>query len=83
MHTGLYCLRVVMPPAIEVKPGKVKAVQGDHRKLKWVPDQGLEVTEALGLWVQPGSLRARMLTTLMLSGDVDHAVAAEVEKLRP
>ena len=83
MHTGLYCLRVVMPPAIEVKPKKVKAVQGDHRKLEWVPDQGLEVTEALGLWVEPGSLRARMLTTLMLSGDVDHAVAAEVEKLRP
>ena len=67
-----------MPPAIQTSWGKVRAVQGDPKKIRWEPENGDAATETLGLWLQPGSHRARLMTMHLLCGDVEQAVIIEI-----
>ena len=72
-----------MPPAIQTSWGKVRAVQGDPKKIRWEPENGDAVTETLGLWLQPGSHRARLMTMHLLCEDVEQAVITEITRLKP
>ena len=79
----LILYRITMPPAIQTSWGKVRAVQGDPKKIRWEPENGDAATETLGLWLQPGSHRARLMTMHLLCGDVEQAVITEITRLKP
>ena len=72
-----------MPPAIHTSWGEVRAVQGDPKKIRWELENGDAATETLGLWLQLGSHRARLMTMHLLCGDVEQAVISEITKLKP
>ena len=56
---------------------------GTLTKLRWLPSHGDPVEEPVGLWVQPDSVRARIMTMCILAGSIDNIVSDEVLKLRP
>ena len=56
---------------------------GTPTKLRWLPTHGDPVEEPVGLWVQPDSVRARIMTMCILAGSIDNTVLDEVLKLRP
>ena len=56
---------------------------GTPTKLRWLPSHGDPVEEPLGLWVQPDSVRARIMTMCILAGSIDNVVSNEVLKLCP
>ena len=56
---------------------------GTPTKLRWLPTHGDPVEEPVGPWVQPDSVRARIVTMCMLAGSVDNTMLDEVLKLRP
>ena len=56
---------------------------GTPTKLRWLPSHGDPVEEPVGLWVQPDSVRARIMTMCILAGSIDNTVLDEVLKLRP
>ena len=72
-----------MPPAIQTSWGKVRAVQGDPKKIRWELENGDAATETLGLWLQLGSHRARLMTMHLLCGDVEQVVITEITRLKP
>ena len=56
---------------------------GTPTKLRWLSTHGDPVEELVGLWVQPDSVRARVMTMCILAGSIDNTVLDEVLKLRP
>ena len=56
---------------------------GTPTKLRRLPTHGDPVEEPVGLWVQPDSVRARIMTMCILAGSIDNTVLDEVLKLRP
>ena len=56
---------------------------GTPTKIRWLPSHGDPVKEPVGLWVQPDSVRARIMTMCILAGSIDNPVLDEVLKLRP
>ena len=56
---------------------------GTPTKLRWLPSHGDPVEEPVGLWVQPDSVTARIMTMCILAGSIDNTVLDEVLKLRP
>ena len=56
---------------------------GALTKLRWLPSHGDPVEEPVGLWVQPDSVRARVMTMCILAGSIDNTMLDEVLKLRP
>ena len=56
---------------------------GTATKSRWLPNHGDPVEEPVGLWVQPDSARARIMTMCILAGSVDTTVLDEVLKLHP
>ena len=56
---------------------------GTPTKLRWLPSHGDPIEDPVGLWVQPDSVRARIMTMCTLAGSIDNTVLDEVLKLRP
>ena len=56
---------------------------GTPTNLPWLPSQGDPVKEPVGLWVQPDSVRAGIMTICILAGSIHNTVLDEVLKLRP
>ena len=56
---------------------------GTPTKLRRLPTHGDPVEEPVGLWVQPDSVRARIMTMCILAGSIDNTVLDEVLKLCP
>ena len=55
---------------------------GTPTKLRWLPSHGEPVEEPVGLWVQPDSVRAKIMTICILAPSIDNTVLDEVFKLR-
>ena len=68
-----------------IQHGVIKAATGDvsGKMVQWSPDDGLAATEALALWLQPDSIRVRILLLLLLDGSVPRAVIDAITKLCP
>ena len=56
---------------------------GTPTKLRWMPSHGDPVEEPVGLWVQPDSVRPKIMTMCILAGSIDNTVLDEDLKLRP
>ena len=56
---------------------------GTPTKLRWLPSLGDPVEEPVGLWVQPDSVRPKIMTMCILAGSIDNTVLDEDLKLRP